>query len=114
MDSSDASSSSVTYTYSSSSSSSSTSKRACWIDYHIINGKDLKRGVAKKADRIREFHLRVNYTRKYYKNKYDARHRVWMKNLAADFDVKDLLAMPLNTVIAFHKVANSPTFPASV
>jgi hypothetical protein len=103
------SSTSFTSTTSSSesSASSASSKSTSWRDYHIVNAKDLKRGVAKKTDRVREFTLRANYTRKHYRNRYDVGHRAWMRRLAKDFDVADLLAMPLDNVIAMGDIGLS-------
>ena len=88
----------------SSSSASSHDKRKQWAAYHLVSSKDIARGSAKKADRKLEFTLRVNYTKTYYKNRYDGGHKHWMRKLASTFTVSDMLDMPLDASVVCHKL----------
>ena len=89
---------------SSNSSGSSHEKRKQWAAYHLVSSKDIARGSAKKADRQLEFTLRVNYTKTYYKNRYDKGHKHWMRKLASTFTVSDMLDMPLDASVTCHKL----------
>jgi len=79
-------------------------KRKQWAAYHLVSSKDIARGSAKKADRQLEFTLRVNYTKTYYKNRYDRGHKHWMRKLASTFTVSDMLDMPLDASVTCHKL----------
>ena len=89
---------------SASSSSFSHDKRKQWAAYHLVSSKDIARGSAKKADRQLEFTLRVNYTKTYYKNRYDRGHKHWMRKLASTFTISDMLDMPLDASVTCQKL----------
>jgi hypothetical protein len=61
------------------SSAAASDRRALWRQYHIVRRDQLERAPA--ADAARELNLRVAFARRFYKNRYDRRHRAWMERL---------------------------------
>lgn len=70
-------------------------------DYHLVRRRDVKRGCAPKHQRIKEFDLRVKKANRYYRGRYDMRHKNWMKGLIYDVKLGDKLSMSLDTYKAF-------------
>lgn len=82
-------------------------KRVEWNEYHITRTLRQRGAQVMKSDRRREFVARVNYTKKYYRGRFDPGHAYFMSNaLAYDFNYYDKLQMPLDACIALGNVQN--------
>jgi hypothetical protein len=70
-------------------------------DYHLVDRQELWKmdnETAKK--RIDELNMRVVYARKYYKGRYDERHKKWMQTLARPMKPHHRLNLSLDALIA--------------
>jgi hypothetical protein len=78
------------------------SKKFLYRNYHIC-GK--KRNI-KPKDSVRELNMRVEYTKRFYRGRYDKRHWMWMKRLA-EVAVKDdasIVDMSLDAYAVYRKL----------
>jgi hypothetical protein len=75
-------------------------------DYHKVKKTELK-GTNTDTDTmircVQEMNARVTFARKYYKGKYDQRHRHWMKTLTNCMDLSHKLELSLDALVATGK-----------
>lgn len=71
------------------------------IDYHLVSRDELDNMDADTMrKRIDELNLRVQHAKKYYRNRYDDRHRRWMQTLAKPMKIEQKLHLSLDALVA--------------
>lgn len=70
-------------------------------DYHKVHRSEIEKATHRLTGDTRrrlleEFKERVNYTKRHFKGRYDARHRWWMKKLTNHITTVDRLYMSLD------------------
>ena len=76
-------------------------RKKTWMEYHVVKRATMKND---KPGRLVEFQRRVDFTKKYFRGKYDLKHRAWMKKLAQGFDTQDRVSMSLDASIALRNL----------
>lgn len=70
-------------------------------DYHLVDRTDLhKMDNETIKKRIDELNMRVVHARKFYRGKYDERHRRWMQTLAQPMKAYHKVNLSLDAIIA--------------
>lgn len=70
-------------------------------DYHLIDRSELhKMDNQTIKKRIDELNMRVVHARKYYRGRYDERHRRWMQTLAQPMKTHHKVNLSLDAIIA--------------
>lgn len=59
-------------------------------------------GVLASKRAAEEIELRVKYTKKYYRGRYDARHRKWMNRIYQYINTADKVNMSLDALAAVY------------
>ena len=78
-------------------------KRIEYQSYHRVTQDDLKIGgwiASKRA--AEEIELRVKYTKKYHRGRYDYRHRKWMRRISQYIHTVDKVDMSLDALVAVY------------
>lgn len=76
--------------------------RKDWKDYHIVDFKNKKQRRNKQLC-IQELNARANFTRKYYRGRYDQRHKRVMRFIGATLTAKDMVHLDLDACIALQR-----------
>lgn len=70
-------------------------------DYHLMSRDDLlKMDNTTFQKRVDELNMRVQFARRYYKGRYDERHRRWMKTLVKPLKTEHKLHLSLDALVA--------------
>lgn len=75
--------------------------------YHLVTRNDLihkRHLVYVKQRAAEEFKKRVEFSKKYYKNRYDHRHEKWMGNVGSVIGLTEKLNMSLDACIVHRKI----------
>lgn len=77
-------------------------KKKMWIDYHIIQKRDViaKRACGKMC--AIEIIKRAKYTKRYFMGRYDSGHKHWMKQLNVFVTTKNKVDMALDDLIVYQ------------
>ena len=78
-----------------------------WREYHIVKKTDINKRVARPTDCVKEIRGRQTFTKKYFNGRYDARHKHWMTQLAANVSTAARINMSLDDVIAVQRAENA-------
>lgn len=82
-------------------------RRAEYRSYHIVDRHSLvKPSDATALNAVKEINKRVNFTRKYYNNRYDKPHKAWMLRLGSVAQSKTYYktGLSLDALIALQKM----------
>lgn len=78
-------------------------------DYHLVNRHELQK--VKDTETLKrcvdELNLRVKHATKYYKSRYDERHKQWMRTLARPLKTEHKLSLCLDAIVAVNNQARS-------
>lgn len=74
-------------------------------DYHLVNRQDIwKMDNETVKKRIDELNMRVVFARKFYKGKYDERHKKWMQTLVKPMKSHHRINLSLDALIAIENI----------
>lgn len=74
-------------------------------DYHLVNRQDIwKMDNETVKKRIDELNMRVVFARKFYKGKYDERHKKWMQTLVKPMKSHHRINLSLDALIAIDNI----------
>lgn len=74
-------------------------------DYHLVSREDLnKKDHEVFQKRIDELNMRVQHAKRYFKGKYDDRHKRWMQTLAKPLKQTHKLSLSLDALIALSDI----------
>jgi hypothetical protein len=80
-------------------------KKIAHSAYHLVEAKDLLLcdGRVKKLA-AKELNMRVEYSRKYYGNRYDQGHARWMQRLESCLDLSSKMNLSLDALCTLNKI----------
>lgn len=74
-------------------------------DYHLVSRQDIwKMDNETVKKRIDELNMRVVFARKFYKGKYDERHKKWMQTLVKPMKSHHRINLSLDALIAIDNI----------
>lgn len=82
-------------------------RMAMYKNYHKVQRNELDRkyvSMGTKQRIVAEFKERVVFTKKFYKGRFDERHKKWMRRLSEHINLNDKLGMSLDACIAVYSV----------
>lgn len=72
--------------------------------YHLVDRRAMYQRCADRALTAKEFDLRVNFSKRFYRGRYDRGHLHWMKALKANLTPESKLDMSLDACSLYDKL----------
>lgn len=82
-------------------------KSSEWKAYHRVSFAELDRGRVAVSECVKELNMRTNYANKYYKGRFDEKHRHVMNRIGKHLKGEDALGLSLQAIIVSRSLTGN-------